>query len=155
METSLQVWGSLGTKLALSCTTIAQQKQMFSPRKQFIVICNSTCFLLLKTDNSLILTKCLQVEELRTQLTKAEGDRKGLQHQVSSIAKQQSSHQDDLRDDWRFRRGIILHAAYVASHPQRCTPHAVLSNLSNFLIIYKVFQQFCYSLEFDLNFYFA
>ncbi|XP_052594650.1 centrosomal protein of 128 kDa isoform X7 [Peromyscus californicus insignis] len=44
-----------------------------------------------------------QVEELRTQLTKAEGDRKGLQHQV---AKQQSSSQDDQRDDWRFRRGV-------------------------------------------------
>ncbi|XP_023557094.1 centrosomal protein of 128 kDa [Octodon degus] len=47
-----------------------------------------------------------QVEELRTQLTKADGDQKGLQHQVSQISKQQSSYQDELGDDWRFRRGV-------------------------------------------------
>ncbi|XP_029418398.1 centrosomal protein of 128 kDa isoform X2 [Nannospalax galili] len=49
-----------------------------------------------------------QVEELRTQLAKAEGDRKGLQHQVPYISQQQSSHQDDQGDDWRFRRGVEL-----------------------------------------------
>ncbi|XP_039112948.1 centrosomal protein of 128 kDa isoform X2 [Hyaena hyaena] len=47
-----------------------------------------------------------QVEELRIQLLKAEGDRKGLQHQVSQISKQQSNHQDEQGDDWRFRRGV-------------------------------------------------
>ncbi|ERE72818.1 centrosomal protein [Cricetulus griseus] len=47
-----------------------------------------------------------QVEELRTQLAKAEGDRKGLQHQVSYTSKQQSNQQDDQRDDWRFRRAV-------------------------------------------------
>uniref|UniRef100_A0A8C5LEL8 Centrosomal protein 128 n=1 Tax=Jaculus jaculus TaxID=51337 RepID=A0A8C5LEL8_JACJA len=47
-----------------------------------------------------------QVEELRSQLTKAEGDRKGLQHQASCFSKQQSNHQDDQGDDWRFRRGV-------------------------------------------------
>ncbi|XP_047719585.1 centrosomal protein of 128 kDa isoform X3 [Prionailurus viverrinus] len=47
-----------------------------------------------------------QVEELRTQLLKAEGDRKGLLHQVSQISKQQSNHQDEQGDDWRFRRGV-------------------------------------------------
>ncbi|XP_059953951.1 centrosomal protein of 128 kDa isoform X2 [Mesoplodon densirostris] len=47
-----------------------------------------------------------QVEELRTQLMKAEGDQKGLVHQVSQISKQQSSHQDEQEDDWRFRRGV-------------------------------------------------
>ncbi|XP_072819635.1 centrosomal protein of 128 kDa isoform X4 [Vicugna pacos] len=46
-----------------------------------------------------------QVEELRTQLMKAEGDQKGLQ-QVSQISKQQSNHQDEQGDDWRFRRGV-------------------------------------------------
>lgn len=72
------------------------------------------------------------MEELRTQLAKAEGDRKGLQHQVSYTSKQQSNQQDDQRDDWRFRRGIILDAGCVASHPQRCTPH-VIPNLFKFL----------------------
>ncbi|XP_057400260.1 centrosomal protein of 128 kDa isoform X2 [Balaenoptera acutorostrata] len=47
-----------------------------------------------------------QVEELRTQLMKAEGDQKGLVHQVSQISKQQSNHQDEQEDDWRFRRGV-------------------------------------------------
>ncbi|KFO18241.1 Centrosomal protein of 128 kDa [Fukomys damarensis] len=47
-----------------------------------------------------------QVEELRTQLTKAEGDWKGLQHQLPQISKQQSNHQDEQGDDWRFRRGV-------------------------------------------------
>uniref|UniRef100_A0A673TE29 Centrosomal protein 128 n=1 Tax=Suricata suricatta TaxID=37032 RepID=A0A673TE29_SURSU len=47
-----------------------------------------------------------QVEELRAQLLKAEGDRKGLQHRVSQISKQQSNHQDEQGDDWRFRRGV-------------------------------------------------
>ncbi|XP_045057838.2 centrosomal protein of 128 kDa isoform X3 [Desmodus rotundus] len=47
-----------------------------------------------------------QVEELRTQLMKAEGDRKGLQHQASQISQQQSNHQDEQGNDWRFRRGI-------------------------------------------------
>uniref|UniRef100_A0A2K5EBA7 Centrosomal protein 128 n=1 Tax=Aotus nancymaae TaxID=37293 RepID=A0A2K5EBA7_AOTNA len=47
-----------------------------------------------------------QVEELRTQLTKAEGDQKGLQHQVSQISKQQSNHQDEQGEEWRFRRGV-------------------------------------------------
>ncbi|KAM5243787.1 centrosomal protein of 128 kDa isoform 1-T2 [Hipposideros larvatus] len=47
-----------------------------------------------------------QVEELRMQLMKAEGDRKGLQHQASQISKQQSNHQDEQGDDWRFRRGV-------------------------------------------------
>lgn len=47
-----------------------------------------------------------QVEELRMQLMKAEGDRKGLQHQASQISKQQSKHQDEQGDDWRFRRGV-------------------------------------------------
>lgn len=42
------------------------------------------------------------------QLMKAEGDRKGLQHQVSQISKQLLNHQDEQGDDWRFRRGIIL-----------------------------------------------
>ncbi|XP_074221282.1 centrosomal protein of 128 kDa isoform X5 [Camelus bactrianus] len=46
-----------------------------------------------------------QVEELRTQLMKAESDQKGLQ-QVSQISKQQSNHQDEQGDDWRFRRGV-------------------------------------------------
>ncbi|XP_076979337.1 centrosomal protein of 128 kDa isoform X4 [Tamandua tetradactyla] len=47
-----------------------------------------------------------QIEVLRTQLMKAEGDRKGLQNEASHISKQQSNHQDEQRDDWRFRRGI-------------------------------------------------
>uniref|UniRef100_A0ABI7YC00 Centrosomal protein 128 n=1 Tax=Felis catus TaxID=9685 RepID=A0ABI7YC00_FELCA len=51
-------------------------------------------------------TEKSQVEELRTQLLKAEGDRKGLQYQVSQISKQQSNHQDEQGDDWRFRRGV-------------------------------------------------
>ncbi|XP_058515913.1 centrosomal protein of 128 kDa-like, partial [Ochotona princeps] len=46
-----------------------------------------------------------QVQELRTQLTKAEGDRKGLQHPASQVARQ-SSHQDEQGDDWKFRRGV-------------------------------------------------
>ncbi|KAM8782556.1 centrosomal protein of 128 kDa isoform 4-T4 [Rhynchonycteris naso] len=46
-----------------------------------------------------------QVEELRAQLMKAEGDRKGL-HRVSQIPKQQSNHQDEQGESWRFRRGI-------------------------------------------------
>ncbi|KAF6129292.1 centrosomal protein 128 [Phyllostomus discolor] len=51
-------------------------------------------------------TEKSQVEELRTQLMKAEGDRKGLQHQVSQISLQQPNQQDEQGDDWRFRRGI-------------------------------------------------
>uniref|UniRef100_A0A7N5JTS5 Centrosomal protein 128 n=1 Tax=Ailuropoda melanoleuca TaxID=9646 RepID=A0A7N5JTS5_AILME len=51
-------------------------------------------------------TEKSQVEELRTQLVKAEGDRKGLQHQVSQLSKQQLNHQDEQGDDWRFRRGV-------------------------------------------------
>ncbi|KAF4017698.1 hypothetical protein G4228_008550 [Cervus hanglu yarkandensis] len=47
-----------------------------------------------------------KVEELRTQLMKAEGDPKGLHHQVSQISRQQSSLQDGQGDDWRFRRGV-------------------------------------------------
>nr|XP_051682164.1 centrosomal protein of 128 kDa isoform X5 [Oryctolagus cuniculus] len=47
-----------------------------------------------------------QVQELRTQLTKAEGDRKGLQHQASPVTRQQSNHQDEQGDDWKFRRGV-------------------------------------------------
>ncbi|XP_062037509.1 centrosomal protein of 128 kDa isoform X2 [Lepus europaeus] len=47
-----------------------------------------------------------QVQELRTQLTKAEGDRKGLQLQASPITRQQSNHQDEQGDDWKFRRGV-------------------------------------------------
>ncbi|XP_065797469.1 centrosomal protein of 128 kDa isoform X3 [Muntiacus reevesi] len=47
-----------------------------------------------------------KVEELRTQLMKAEGDPKGLHHQVSQISRQQSSLQDEQGDDWRFRRGV-------------------------------------------------
>lgn len=39
---------------------------------------------------------------------KAEGDPKGLHHQVSQISRQQSSLQDEQGDDWRFRRGIFL-----------------------------------------------
>lgn len=72
------------------------------------------------------------MEELRTQLTKAEGDRKGLQYQVSSISKQQSSLQDDLKDDWRFRRGIILHAARVSPIPRGAllTLHLLISLMS-------------------------
>uniref|UniRef100_A0A8P0P6B2 Centrosomal protein 128 n=2 Tax=Canis lupus familiaris TaxID=9615 RepID=A0A8P0P6B2_CANLF len=50
-------------------------------------------------------TEKSQVEELRMQLMKAEGDRKGLQHQVSQISKQLLNHQDE-QDDWRFRRGV-------------------------------------------------
>lgn len=67
-----------------------------------------TFFFTFKTYVSLILTVCIQVEELRAQLMKAEGDRKGLQHQVSQISKPQANHQDEQGDDWRFRRGIIL-----------------------------------------------
>ncbi|XP_076979335.1 centrosomal protein of 128 kDa isoform X2 [Tamandua tetradactyla] len=51
-------------------------------------------------------TEKSQIEVLRTQLMKAEGDRKGLQNEASHISKQQSNHQDEQRDDWRFRRGI-------------------------------------------------
>ncbi|XP_045862953.1 centrosomal protein of 128 kDa isoform X2 [Meles meles] len=51
-------------------------------------------------------TEKSQVEELRTQLMKAEGDRKGLQHQVSQMSKQQLNLQDEQGDDWRFRRGV-------------------------------------------------
>ncbi|KAM6201183.1 centrosomal protein of 128 kDa [Rhynchocyon petersi] len=47
-----------------------------------------------------------QIEELRAQLLKAEGDQKAFQNQVSQIPKQQSSHQDEQADDWRFRRGV-------------------------------------------------
>lgn len=47
-----------------------------------------------------------QVEELRMQLMKAEGDQKGLHHQVPQISKQQSEHQDERGDDWKFRRGV-------------------------------------------------
>ncbi|XP_037688084.1 centrosomal protein of 128 kDa isoform X3 [Choloepus didactylus] len=43
-----------------------------------------------------------QIEELRIQLMKAESDQKGLQQ----ISKQHSNHQDEQRDDGRFRRGI-------------------------------------------------
>uniref|UniRef100_A0A2K6ELN4 Centrosomal protein 128 n=1 Tax=Propithecus coquereli TaxID=379532 RepID=A0A2K6ELN4_PROCO len=50
-------------------------------------------------------TLLFQVEELRTQLTKAEGDRKGFQ-QVFQISKQQSNHEAEQGVDWRFRRGI-------------------------------------------------
>ncbi|KAI4568558.1 hypothetical protein MJT46_019672, partial [Ovis ammon polii x Ovis aries] len=57
--------------------------------------------------------KWLFVEELRTQLMKAEGDPKGLHHQVSQISRQQSSLQDEQGDDWRFRRGIILICKWV------------------------------------------
>ncbi|XP_032734431.1 centrosomal protein of 128 kDa isoform X2 [Lontra canadensis] len=51
-------------------------------------------------------TEKSQVEELRTQLMKAEGDRKGLQPQVSQMSKQQLNLQDEQGDDWRFRRGV-------------------------------------------------
>lgn len=44
---------------------------------------------------------------------KAEGDRKGLQHQVSQISNQLSNRQDEQGDDQRFRRGIILICKYV------------------------------------------
>ncbi|KAB0375017.1 hypothetical protein FD755_013509 [Muntiacus reevesi] len=54
----------------------------------------------------LISQQLQEVEELRTQLMKAEGDPKGLHHQVSQISRQQSSLQDEQGDDWRFRRGV-------------------------------------------------
>ncbi|XP_047651222.1 centrosomal protein of 128 kDa isoform X3 [Phacochoerus africanus] len=54
----------------------------------------------------LISLQLQEVEELRTQLMKLEGDQKDLQHQVPQISKQQSNHQDEQGDDWRIRRGV-------------------------------------------------
>lgn len=71
---------------------------------------------------------------------KAEGDRKGLQHQASQISQQQSNHQDEQGNDWRFRRGTTLICNYVGIliflkyfHFQNRIPYVVL--LSSYLFL--------------------
>lgn len=56
----------------------------------------------------LILLHVFQIEDLRSQLLRAEEDRVELQHQISRVAMHRQSSQDVQEDERRIRTGIAL-----------------------------------------------
>lgn len=59
----------------------------------------------------MILVHAFQIEDLRSQLLRAEGERVELQRQISHVTMHRQSYQDVQDDDRRIRTGttLILH----------------------------------------------